>query len=230
MLPARFALSLAVSAAVALPPLSAFAAPTPRTNLHAGVTAELLPYIRVQSCEVDCGPNDPPPRDQPSGYGRTDRDYEPPELSPASVRRIEWQIADRIRHCEEYRPIWRIDCLADGFKQISRSLPNGQGYASVSRELSSAADELAALARQNADPAKPPERLEAQTSAGPRRTSRPIVAIAPKNLPAANRAADAIVADLSTTLLRSAPNPAAQPEIARIAAAVDSTRVLLRSS
>ncbi len=225
----RAVLSLAVAAAVALPPLSAPAAPTPRTNLHADVTADLLPYIRVQSCEGECEPNEPR-YDPPSRNRDGDRDYEPPALSAPGVRRIEWLIADRIRHCEAYRPIWRIDCLADGFKQIARSLPEGRGYASVSRELSSTADELAALARRNADPAKPPERLRAQTSAGPRRTSRPLVPIAPENLPTANSAADAIVADLSTTLLRSAPNAAAQPEIARIAAAVDSTRVLLRSS
>jgi hypothetical protein len=229
MLHPRFALSVAIAAALALPPLPAIAAPTPRTNLHTGITAALLPYIRVQSCEGDCGPNDPPPRDRPSRYTRSDRDYDS-GLSVSGTRRIEWLIADRIRHCEEYRPIWRIDCLADGFKQIARSLPEGAGYASIRQELSSTADELAALARKNADPVKPPERLRAQTSAGPRRTSRPLVPIAPQNLPAANRAADAIVADLSTTLLRSAPNPATQPEVARIAAAVDSTRVLLRSS
>jgi hypothetical protein len=222
---ARFVLSFAIAAAVALPPLPAAAAFTPRTKLHVSVTADLLPYIRVQSCETECEPNDPPRR---QGYG--ERSDDPPQLSPNGARRIEWQIADRIRHCEEYRPIWRIDCLADGFKQISRSLPRGGEYASLREKLSSTADELAALARRNADPVKPPERLQAQTSAGPRRTSRPLVPIAPQNLPTANRAADAIVSDLSTTLLRSAPNPAAQPEIARIAAAVDSTRVLLRSS
>jgi hypothetical protein len=220
----RIALTVILAAALTVPPGLARAAPPGRLNLPVRITADLLPFLRVQdNCGRECGGSD-------NDKGYTDQGDDPPELSATGAQRIEWLIADRIRHCEQYRPIWRIDCLADGFKQIARTLPRGAGYASIRMELSSAADELAALARRNADPQKPPERLRAQTSNGPRRTSRPIVAVAPQNLPAANRAAEAIVADLSTTLLRSAPGSGAQPEIERIAAAVDSTRILLRSS
>lgn len=210
----RLALSMTLSAAVAVTTLPVVAAPVqlPRP-VALPVTPDLLPLIRVQS------------QGGRSGWG-SDRDN-PNGLDSAGAQRIEWQIADRIRHCEAYRPIWRVDCLADGFKQISRTLPQGEGYSSLRRELSTTADRLAALARQNADPAKPAARMRVQTSAGPRRTSRPIVAIEPRRLPAANAAAASIVADLSTTLLRSSPG---QTDIARIAAAVDSTRVLLRSS
>jgi hypothetical protein len=218
---ARLVLTIALATAVAVPPVAAPAAPLGRLVPPTPVTADLLPYLRVQDgCGRECPSYD---------YSGEDRG-EPPALSATGASRIEWLIADRIRHCEAYRPIWRIDCLSEGFKQIATGLPRGEGYASIRRELSSTADELAALARRNADPEVPPQRLRAQTSAGPRRTNRPLVAVAPQNLPAANAAADAIVADLATTLLRSAPNPAQQPEIARIAAAVDTTRILLRSS
>jgi hypothetical protein len=219
---ARLVLTIALAIAVAAPPTAAPAAPLGRLLPPGPLTPDLLPYLRVQDgCERECGYGDD---------AAEDRGGEPRMLSAAGASRIEWLIADRIRHCEEYRPIWRIDCLAEGFKQIATGLPRGEGYASIREELSSTADKLAALARRNADPEVPPQRLRAQTSAGPRRTSRPLVAVAPQNLPAANAAADAIVAELATTLLRSAPNPAQQPEIARIAAAVDTTRILLRSS
>lgn len=209
------ALATALAAAVSIASLPVTAAPVPRHGPVA-LTAmpRLLPPIRAQSSDR-------------SDWGGPDRYDGRDGLDPAGARRVIWLIGDRIRHCEAYAPVWRVDCLADGFKQIARGLPQGEAYSPLGRELSATADRLAALARRNADPAKPAERLRAQTRAGPRRTSRPIVAIDPRRLPAANAAAAAIVADLATTLLRSAPGEA---DIARIAAAVDGTRILLRSS
>lgn len=220
----RIAISIAVSACLTATSVPVMAAPPVKLRpLVMPVTPDLLPLIPVQSWGGD---RDSPSYGGDSRYG-SDRDDQPAGITAAGVQKIEWLIADRIRHCEAYRPIWRVDCLADGFEQIARTLPRGEGYSRLRDELSSTADQLALVARRNADPQKQPSRLRVQTSAGPRRTSRPIVAIDPRLLPTANATADSIVSDLSTTLLRSARN---ETDLVRIAAAVDSTRVLLRSS
>ena len=62
------------------------------------------------------------------------------------------------------------------------------------------------------------------------RTTRPITPVAPARVAAANAEATAVVDELATTLLRAGPTRTAQRELARVAQAVDSTKVLLRSS
>jgi hypothetical protein len=127
----RLAMSLAVSTALAVTTFPVMAAPPHQPRpLVVPITPDLLPLIRVQPCEGNCSPGGTPGGSAYGGgkrYGSDDRDT-PTEITPAGVERIEWLIGDRIRHCEAYKPIWRIDCLADGFKQIARTLPQGKGY------------------------------------------------------------------------------------------------------
>lgn len=181
--------------------------------------------LPAQYCEGECEYENFFDYDDPQG---DDRDF--PALTDGGATTIEDLVADRIAQCEQYEEIWRIDCLADGFQEIARSLPRTGEYELLNRKLTETAITLNAIARANADPTKAPERKAVATAEGPRSTSRPIVAVAPSRLPAANAAAIAAVDDLSTVLLRSATGPVTQVTVARVAAAVDSTKVLLRSS
>jgi hypothetical protein len=213
-----FAALLLLSAAPA-------AVASPRVPDLPGPYAALSP-VPAQYCEGECEYYDNYyDYDDPQG---DDRDF--PALTDGGATTIEERIADRIAQCERYEEIWRIDCLADGFQELARSLPKTGDYALLNRKLTETAIALNAIARANADPAVAPERKAVSTPAGPRTTSRPIVAVAPARLPAANAAAIAAVDELSTTLLRSATGPVTQATVARVAAAVDSTKVLLRSS
>ena len=134
-------------------------------------------------------------------------------------------------HCGQYTDVWRIDCISDELERMAQKMPRTNEYSRAKSEILAASARLHALAVQNADPAKPAVRRAAKVGNTMRTTTRPITAVAPDRVAATNRAANAVIAELSTTLLRSAPNSAtATRELTRVAQAVDSTKVLLRST
>ncbi len=140
-------------------------------------------------------------------------------------------IGTGVEHCGQYTDVWRIDCISDELARMAQKMPRTSNYSKAKSEILAASAKLQAIAQQNADPRQPPVRRTAQVGNVKRTTTRPIVAVAPDRVVAANRAADAVITELSTTLLRSAGNsPTTMTELARVSQAVDSTKVLLRST
>jgi hypothetical protein len=124
--------------------------------------------------------------------------------------------------------VYAVDCLAERMQAAAEAMPATGDYAEARAALLSGAARLNALARANADPAKP--RVSAQTADGGLSTTRPLVPVRPEQLAAVTAQAQAIVDETETLLLRSAESSAARKvHYERIAAAVESNKVLLRS-
>lgn len=142
---------------------------------------------------------------------------------------VESTIERSISHCRAYTDVWRVDCLSNELERLAYQLPNDRASRKAKLQIRAAAAKLRALAEANADPAQPAVRRAADIDGTRRTTTRPITAVAPSRVVATNLAADQVITELSTTLLRSA-SAGRVTEFTRIAAAVDSTKVLLRST
>ncbi|MEX5729134.1 hypothetical protein Ga0609869_002487 [Rhodovulum iodosum] len=119
-----------------------------------------------------------------------------------------------------------IDCLADQLATVADNIPLRGDYREARRTIDAAARDLRALARGNADPALPRARLRTPTL----RSSRAITPVRSDALSALNDRAAGILQEAETTLLRSAENSERRMvHYQRIADAVGSTKVLLRS-
>jgi hypothetical protein len=150
---------------------------------------------------------------------------------PGSTDIVVSSIETGIEHCGQYTDVWRVDCISDELERMARKMPKAAEYSRAKSELLAASARLRALAQQNADPKQPPIRRTAKVGKTRRTTTRPITAVAPARVVATNLAADAVISELSTTLLRSSGNSASTArELTRVAQAVDSTKVLLRST
>lgn len=124
---------------------------------------------------------------------------------------------------------YRVDCLADQFYLIEQALPARGDYAELRRSLREVAEQLWLLARQNADPVLPGAVM--RTPGGGRASSRALIPVRAGALRAVNRQASAVIDRAETVLLRSAQAAQARRvPFQRIAAAVGSTKVLLRSA
>jgi len=133
--------------------------------------------------------------------------------------------------CGLYDRSARIDCVRDELTRAARELPRTGDYAEMRRALETAASKLDTIVMQNVDRTAPVTRYRAPTSKGPRTSATPIRRIAPQNAERANRQAAVVMEELQTTLLRSASSSARkQVHFERAAQAVDSMKVLLRSS
>jgi hypothetical protein len=134
-------------------------------------------------------------------------------------------------HCETYTIHWRVDCLGSELRAAAARLPATGDAGVIRAQVIGAADELGQIAAANANPAQPPIIRSTVVNGTRRTTARPIRSIAAARLPAANAAATAVLEEVSTTLLRSAPSDAARRvAFERAAQAVDSAKVLLRSA
>ena len=246
----RHATAAVVTCAMALPAVAA-----PVMGLDGGsIPAALAPDLRLVPIECDDPPAPPEPEEpepepepEPDGnvsfqsFGQAALNDGPERLylachgdgpgyeAPGLADAVEARVEIGIEHCEAYRDVWRVDCLSDELQRVAQALPNDPRSRRAKAEIRAAAERLRRLAEQNADPAQPAVRRATNVGGVRRATSRRITAVAPDRVVATNLAADRIVAELSTTLLRSASGAGAR-DFTRVAAAVNSTRVLLRSS
>lgn len=141
-------------------------------------------------------------------------------------------LAAATQFCSWLPPGVRIDCLADRLRQIARALPRGGDYAPVREALRDAARELSGIARANAVPGVAPKRYGVRPPGGGAVIeSGPLAEVAPDRRAAANAAALAVLQRTETVLLRSTENSRARMvAYQEIATALDSTKVLLRST
>lgn len=128
--------------------------------------------------------------------------------------------------CQGVPDEYVIDCLIVHFRQALSVTPQSGTYAPVHTVLKETVAKLERVVAKNVDESKPPIRLK--TGSGT--TSARMRAIKPEAVARANAEAAKIVAEAQTVLLRSADqNPAARLEFVRIAEAVGSNKLLLRS-
>lgn len=127
-------------------------------------------------------------------------------------------------------PAYRLDCISERLNYVAWKMPKTGPYADSRRALEAASQKLERTARRYGDGTKPANNFSSQ-GAVPQSTERPLRAIRPNLQAAAALQARAILAEATTVLLRSsAQTPEIKPQIAAIAAAVGSNKVLLRSA
>lgn len=185
----------------------------------------------------DTGSGGSPSSDRPDGSDHGVKIYSPygdmvstlpgdAGISPSATAAIVGELQAAIDYCQAMRnPAYNVDCLSYQFWLTAQSMPKTGGYADARKALLDAADKLHALALANRDRSKP----AAKANVGGKRTSRPLTPVT--NSAAVNAQAAAIVQDTNLVLLRSTSG-SQQRRVAytQIAAVVNSTKVLLRSS
>ncbi|MEX0302202.1 MAG: hypothetical protein AB3N24_07245, partial [Leisingera sp.] len=143
------------------------------------------------------------------------------------------EVADRLEGFRDLCGVvgpYLIDCLAERFETLAKDMAQLSGHGPVREILQETAQDLRQIARENRDPSKP--RGKARTLDGTLKSSRPVVAVAPERQASATAQALAVLEEAQTKLLRSAENSPARSivQFQRIAAAIDSSKVLLRSA
>lgn len=153
-------------------------------------------------------------------------------LNPRETDKISGALGGALRTCspEIIERRYRIDCIRFYFRQIADELPQTGEYAPVREALARAADQLDAIVRQNGDPTAPAVRPRLNGKpAAPRLP--PIRALRPGTEVRAERAAQAVIDEAATVLLRSTENSERRmAHYQQIAMAIRSTKVLLRSA
>ncbi|WP_264214511.1 hypothetical protein [Leisingera thetidis] len=104
------------------------------------------------------------------------------------------------------------------------------GHAPVRKVLRQASRDLRQIALENRDPAKP--RAKLRTIDNTQKSNRPLIAVAPERQAIAAAQAFAVLEQAQTQLLRSAETSPTRSIVRyqRIAAAINSSKVLLRSA
>lgn len=132
------------------------------------------------------------------------------------------------RECSGYDPIYRIDCLRKRLLDIARRIPPGPAYRQARQIIARASDRLGGIQGRYID-----SRIERQRSRGNARLRERQVysAIKRESLNKAMAEAAKVIEEAQTQLLRASENSEKRASHYRqIAAAVGSTKVLLRSA
>lgn len=202
--------------------------------------ARSTPYRLIQ--EVPGGPEGPNGPDGVPTRGQATGDRQPAQRDESSPHRVENRDVNDastnsvVRNLQEIElqcgtlPVeYRIDCIRHGLEWAAGVAPTGV-YDDARRSLSKAAFELGRIVDENVDESKPA--IVADTGRSDRwRTMRRYRAIREDRLAAANEAAQAIITQTATELLRSYENSEKRRvHYARMAAALNSTKRLLRSA
>ncbi|WP_052254224.1 hypothetical protein, partial [Leisingera sp. ANG-S5] len=142
------------------------------------------------------------------------------------------QVVDRVAGFQDLCGIvgpYLIDCLAERFEALEKDLAGLPGHEPLRAILKDTARDLRQIARENRDPSKP--RGKARSVNSTDKSHRPIVAVAPERQATAVAQALAVLEETQTKLLRSAESSPTRSVVRyqRIAAAIDSSKVLLRS-
>ena len=159
--------------------------------------AALLPLVLVQdegSDDSDDEADQVTAQDMPEDA--------PPEdaigITEAETEAVAEALSDGTRFCGSgVDASFKADCLADQYKAAAQTLPRKGGYSAARKALLTAADQLHALATQNADASQ----SAVKVSAGTGRSHRPLTPVA--NPAAVNAKAAAIVDATKVVLLRS---------------------------
>lgn len=149
--------------------------------------------------------------------------------SPAFLSHLVGSIGASQAFCSALKdPTLNVDCLAERLGAVSDQIPSGTDYDEVRKVLDDASKKLNRLARSNQDTSRRAVQATQPNGGG---TTRPILAVAPSSVASVNADAAAILQEAQTILLRSAEGNATKAsQYTQIADAIDSNKVLLRSS
>lgn len=133
-------------------------------------------------------------------------------------------------HCPAVANPYLIDCVAAHYEEIAKSLPRTGEAGKVRKAFMTAASKLRSVVRQTRDETLAPKRYAVNSASGTTRSPRMLNPVAPARQKAAIAAAQDIVTELQTTLLRSVDSSAKRHlHFQQIASVIDSDKVLLRS-
>ncbi len=129
--------------------------------------------------------------------------------------------------CASYDPVYRIDCLRQRLADIAQRIPSGPAYAEARQIISRASSKLGRIQSGITDAKAPRQR----SRVNPRlKQTKTYAAVKREKLSKAMEQARQVIEEASTQLLRAAENSEKRAShYQQIAAALDSTKVLLRS-
>lgn len=195
----------------------------------ASVSVELVypQYAQVGGDDIGGGSN--------SGADDDNRRVTPsgPAVAVSNARTT--QIVNQLNQiqniCEFMGDEYRVSCFATTYRDLADEIPANGDYEEAREVLLDTARKLDSLVRSNLDRQKPALSARIRTEGGQSRPTPPMRAVQATRAAELNRQASTIVAEAETVLLRSASSDAARAiHYQRIAAAVGSNKVLLRSS
>lgn len=174
--------------------------------------------------------------DDPIDFGgEADTSFEPMSasfsLTAEYTRTLTRRMSEINEYCGPVDSAYRIDCLAEQYRQIAKSLPKHGDHRRVSEALHKAADDLEAIVAANLDTAAPTITPAPQAKAPRAKAVRKIRAVQKKRIVVAERAAAKVVTELETVLLRSSESSRRRKKpFEQVAAVVNSNKRLLRSA
>ncbi|MCF3641086.1 hypothetical protein LXM94_14010 [Rhizobium sp. TRM95111] len=164
------------------------------------------------------------PGQRPTGAGGTTA---PSDFSDYLTNAIVLNLRAVREECSRYDPIYRLDCVQQGFEEVARRMPQGD-YREARQIIFRAAAQLDSVVARNADRSVPRQRSVPNRRFKQKKT---YTAVKRQNLRQAMQQAERVVAEAETRLLRSAENSEKRySHYQQIAAAVGSNKVLLRSA
>lgn len=225
----------AVASLAAVPLL---ASPTP----HAGSPVDdVLPgaevrliYPRLAQGGIIEIPTEEPLREEEGDDNEDARqEYAQPvlEFTDEITTEIVVQISQIGQICDAVDDAYQVSCFSRMYRELAEDLSSRGDYAETKEILLDTADKLDRIVRKDRDRSKPPVRATLTTPTGAEKTTPPIVAVKPEAVQTARAEAAEVMAEAETVLLRSASSDSKRAiHYQRIAAAVGSNKVLLRSA
>ena len=130
--------------------------------------------------------------------------------------------------CAGYDPVYRIDCLRQGFAAVAQRIPRRGEYRQIRAIIEEANRDLGSVVANNADARAPKQASRGNARFKQRRT---YTAVKRQTLGRAMQQAQRVVQQAETKLLRSSENSEKRfQHYQQVATAVGSTKVLLRSA
>lgn len=217
---------VALLASLAVAPLPAPATPALRTAHVAMAAPAVRPGPPVGLVPAQSRPDQGSPD---AGGDHRSRRYV--YFNPRDTGRIDQALRGALATCgpSQLELRYRIDCIRFYFMQLAHELPETGDYAPLQQALAEGAAKLDAIVRRDLDPGAPALRPRVGGRPAAPRTA-PIRAVSPAAEARAAREAAAVIEETATILLRSAENSQRRmAHFQQIAAAIGSTKVLLRS-
>lgn len=139
-------------------------------------------------------------------------------LSSRATRGVVTTLTRGFDRCSELPQVYKFDCFRHTYKLAAQKLDSNQAYAEAAKALVLVEETLTQAVKQNLDPAQKPVRKGLNFYR----------AVKPAAVPQIKRQTERAMQQAETILLRSPANK--QVHYARIAEAVNSNKVLLRSA
>lgn len=139
-------------------------------------------------------------------------------LSNATTRKVVRILKREFNRCQTVKSVYRYDCYRQTYKLAGDQISGNPAYRPALQAIEVVEKELQTITRNNRDPSAPVKRKGVQT----------FTAIKPAAVPASKVQLNKALDEAETILLRSAAD-SGQVHFTKIAEAVNSNKVLLRS-